>query len=81
MSWDDLRQDLRERMTTEQASLVRQLRVDQELTWRGVAEDFYDAHPNELYGLDLRGNQGVGMDLCEAAATILGEDPESAPWN
>ena len=81
MSWDDVRQDIRDRMTEGQAAMVRRLRVDRDLTWRGVAEDFYDERPEELYGLDLRGNQAVGEYLCEAAAAILGEDAESPPWN
>jgi hypothetical protein len=66
MGWRDLQQELRSRMTREQASLVRRLRVEERLTWSGVAEEFYDERPDELYGADLRGNQGVGMFLCEA---------------
>ena len=42
------------------------------LTWRGVADAFYDRFPNELYGEEMRQNQGAGMLLCEAAAAVLG---------
>jgi hypothetical protein len=69
--WNAVRSEIATRMTAEHAATVERLRVEQELTWRGVAEVFDDEFPRELYDPSLRGNQGVGMFLCEVAAEVL----------
>lgn len=68
-------------MTAEQAKAVREMRVHQELTWRGVADEFTERFPDADYARGLAGNQILGMALCEAAALKLGEDPNAEPWN
>ena len=80
-SWSEFADRIAALITDEQANTVRALRVDHELTWRGVSEEFYTRFPNALYGADLVGNQAIGDYLCRAAAHRLGEDPDSAPWN
>ncbi|MEV0403737.1 hypothetical protein [Actinoallomurus sp. NPDC050550] len=63
-------------LTSEQVVQIRAWRVDQEMTWRGVAQAAADA-----WGSDHGGNQIAGEELCRAAALVLGEDPSSDPWN
>ena len=63
-------------MTPERARFIRRLRVNDELTWRGVA-----AACSEAWTTDWESNQGVGMFLCDAAAECLDEDPNAEPWN
>lgn len=63
-------------LTALQAARVRTWRVDQEFSWRMVAE----AAANE-WGWGSFGNQIFGEELCRAAAQVLGQDPRSAPWN
>jgi hypothetical protein len=74
--WLRFRDRLAEWMTPERAAFVRRLRVDDDLTWRGVAGECSAA-----WGTDWDENQGVGMFLCEIAARLLGEDPDAPPWN
>lgn len=69
--WEAFADELRAAMTVDQAVVVEQLRLSG-LTWRGVANAFYDRFPEELYGEEMRQNQGAGMLLCEAAAAVLG---------
>ena len=63
-------------MTADKAAQVRGWRVDEELTWRGVATLASDA-----WGPDFTDNQLYGRELCVAAARALGEDPDAEPWN
>lgn len=64
-------------MTRELAVKIRRLRVaDQNLTWRGVAGSI-SSELNLSHGT----NQLFGRDLCNAAAKLLGEDPNEEPWN
>jgi hypothetical protein len=63
-------------LTSERVAQIRAWRVDQEMTWRGVAQAATDA-----WGSDHGSNQLAGRELCRAAATALGEDPYSEPWN
>jgi hypothetical protein len=74
-------------LTKEQAELIKKLRVtgydfgDGKLctgTWRWVAARFAEFYP------DLRvcpGNQIEGIDLCNAAMQILGEELYGNGWN
>ena len=60
----------------ELAQLIRAWRVDEEQTWREIA-DRVTSH------LDLprSTNQIAGRNLCLKAARLLGEDPDAEPWN
>jgi len=63
-------------MTTEDAKIIREFR--QGATWRGVARLAAERWPERGY---CNGNQLEGMELCKAAARVLGEDPWKEPWN
>lgn len=60
------------------AAWVRDLRVRQRLTWRGVARAC-----GRRWGGDWRPieNQLMGLALCQRAAELLGEDARTPPWN
>ncbi|MBC8276209.1 MAG: hypothetical protein H8E40_14745 [Chloroflexi bacterium] len=58
------------------ASLVRQLRVEKNLSWRAVAR-YYSI----VWSAPWCGNQIAGMVICEKAAKLLGEDFLRPPWN
>jgi hypothetical protein len=68
--WNDV-----DAMTLDQARLVRALRVDRGLTWRSIADECSGP------GDDWAEGQVVGRMLCERASVLLGEDPNSHPWN
>ncbi len=68
-------------MTRDQATAVRELRVDGQQTWRGVAGSFCERFPDAAFTLGLTEDQGLGVALCSAAAWLLGEDPNAEPWN
>ena len=63
-------------MPKEQASFIRKLRVEENGTWRYVAETCN----NEWEG-NWGSNQLAGMALCERAAILHGEEYTSDPWN
>lgn len=63
-------------LTPERAQQVRQWRAGQGCTWRAVA-----AHADATWDTAWNGNQLFGMDLCEASARMLGENPAAEPWN
>ena len=63
-------------MTVDQATFVRQLRVDHEYTWRAVARACAAAWQTEWGS-----NQFAGIAICERAAALLGERPYRPPWN
>lgn len=63
-------------MTLERAEYVRWLRVEQECSWRAVAQ----RTANQWLG-GWGSNQLVGEELCIVAARLCGEDPQSEPWN
>ena len=63
-------------LTAQQVAQVRSWRVDQDMSWRAVAEA-----AAEVWGWGYGGNQIFGEELCEAAAHALGQDPWSEPWN
>jgi hypothetical protein len=64
------------KLTSKHVAQIRAWRVDQEMTWRAVAQAATDA-----WGSDHGSNQPAGEELCCAAAIALGEDPNSEPWN
>lgn len=63
-------------ITPEMAARIRTWRVDEDLSWRAVAQAASD-----LWGSGFGSNQLYGEDLCVAAAKVLGEDPHQEPWN
>lgn len=79
--WGDIETEIEASITREQAWAVREMRVDDGLTWRGVSDSFSGRFGEALYEIALAGNQIVGMLLCRAAAVELGEDPDADPWN
>ncbi|MDP2729162.1 MAG: hypothetical protein Q8O55_01610 [Dehalococcoidales bacterium] len=58
------------------ANMIRQLRVEEDCSWRAVAR-----FTSKLWGTSWGGNQIAGMVLCEKAAKLLGEDFMEPPWN
>jgi hypothetical protein len=69
-----------ETMTKKQAEKVREWRVNDDCTWRGIAqmawnEGWFDRR------WDPPSNQLMGMDLCEKAARFFGENYMEPPWN
>lgn len=71
--------EVRQLLTSiEQAHEVRQLRVDEELTWRGVAEVL---QARWMARVGQGDEQSLGATLCHVAAELLGEDPDGEPWN
>lgn len=63
-------------LSEERAKQIRKWRVEDEMTWRAVAQAATDA-----WGSAHGSNQLFGEELCHAAAVMLGEDPSSEPWN
>jgi hypothetical protein len=63
-------------LTIEMAAQIRRWRIDEDMSWRAVAEAASD-----LWGSDYGSNQIYGMDLCAVAADMLGEDSGKDPWN
>ncbi|MEU6070134.1 MULTISPECIES: hypothetical protein [Streptomyces] len=63
-------------ITTEMAVQIRTWRVDEDFSWRAVAQA-----ASELWGSEYGSNQIYGEDLCAAAAQVLGENPYQKPWN
>ncbi len=62
------------------AHLVKQLRCDEEYSWRAIARwaSFAWGVP---WNVPWGGNQIAGMVICEKAAKALGEDFMKEPWN
>src|SRR5690606_14958560 len=75
-----LRGQISRRMTTDRAREIRRLRVEERLSWRGVARATADAWGQEAIW-EPRSNQVAGLILCETAARLLGEDYLEDPWN
>ena len=67
------------------AERVRKARVNDGVSWRGVAQEIYDLVSTTidpaLIPWSPPSNQLMGMALCEAAAKKLGEDYMKEPWN
>jgi len=64
--------------TTDDALIVRGLRVDQGLSWRAVGEDMRGRWETLVGKGDT---QSLGATICHVAAELLDEDPDSEPWN
>ena len=65
-------------ITKERADYVRKLRVEEDYTWRAVAQDCYDEWKGDW---SPPSNQIMGMMLCEVAAGFFGENYMQEPWN
>lgn len=64
------------------ANRVRQWRVDEQGSWRHVAQRAHEAWNGARdRSWDPPSNQLMGIALCQRAAQLLGEDPDAAPWN
>ena len=84
MSWMEFGREIETRMTPELAARVRELRCGGDRkSWRGVSRAVFDFSESEILSdyAEMRGEQPLGMFLCEAAARALGEDPNKEPWN
>lgn len=78
-------------LSSDQIALVRRLRVEEGCSYRAVAEACFEAwdaeaHRRVWFGDDRDGgagpsNQGIGMEICHAAAKRLGEDWTQPPWH
>ena len=82
---------IRDVVTLERAKVIKGMRSGSEeyplnehedgFTWREIAyecyEKWHDDYPQ--WDLGLRGNQLLGMDLCEAAGEMF-EDPKWTNW-
>ena len=64
------------RLDRETAKLVKQLRVEEDFSWRAIAR-WCAMRWKAPWG----GNQIAGMTICEKAAKLLGEDFLKEPWN
>jgi capsid protein len=65
-------------ITKQKAEFIRKLRVEQDYTWRAVAQACYDEWKGNW---TPPSNQIMGMMLCEVAASFFNEDYMSDPWN
>lgn len=63
-------------LTSDQTQQIRAWRVDEEMSWRAIAQAASDT-----WGMPYGSNQLFGEDLCRAAAEALGEDFTKEPWN
>ena len=82
MTWAEIEKLVHAQMTPELAQRVRALRVGTNLTWRGVCSAIFD-YPEAALLQELtfmRGDQPLGMFLCEAAAESFGEDAREGAW-
>ena len=61
-----------------QARIIRVLRVEENCSWRAVAEACYNVGWGKW---SPPSNQIMGMALCQRAAQLLGQDYEKEPWN
>ena len=72
-----------EPFTGKHMKLVRDLRCNNEMTWRGVADYCHDVFGNEIGNANWDAvpfNQLAGEDLCEMSSEYHMEDHNGAPW-
>lgn len=65
-------------VTLERAKEVRELRCKKKHSWRAVA---LECHQQWEGSWGPPSNQIMGIELCAAAAEMLGEDRNELPWN
>lgn len=63
-------------ITRDRAEQIRVWRVDEKYSWRGIA-----SAATKWWGTYDETHQMIGVELCRAAAELLGEDHEADPWN
>jgi len=68
------------KMSKNRAVRIRQLRIDEDYTWRAVASQSYKDWAGDAdWQPDC--SQFAGMALCESAAKMFDEDYRKKPWN
>lgn len=77
---------LRKIIRQEHAEEARRIRIDEEFSWRAVAQYCYDHwhKPCDCEGncwWHPTSNQIIGMAICEIAAEFFNEDYMEAPWS
>lgn len=65
-------------MNEKRATMIRDMRVNDDFSWRKIADSCYDEFTHVWAP---RSNQLAGMALCEAAAEFFNEHYMNAPWN
>lgn len=73
--------ELTKSMGRGQATRIRIFRVEQHMTWRGVARACSGLQWPNLRGWQPPSNQIMGMVLCERAAAFFNENFREPPWN
>lgn len=86
LGWTNEKPMLRRYMSEELALKVRGWRVDDEMTWRSIAKEWGDtvtplAESDKEAFKFWNEHQMFGLEICEIAAEILGEDANAEPWN
>ena len=67
-------------LTIEDAKFIRQLRVELSIRWKDIAGICRVAWEDRACWDETK-DQYAGMDLCEYAAEMLGEDYQEEPWD
>lgn len=82
-AWQRVAAVLAQGMPREMTEDVRRWRCERALTWRSLAGEWTNIHGRELFNWpdELKEHQDLGVDLCEAAAKVFGEDYLVPPWN
>jgi hypothetical protein len=62
-------------LNEERAHFIKDLRVNNDYTWRAVAREY-----SEKYMDEVSSNQLLGIELCMSAMEFLGEKIDSG-WN
>jgi|TARA_Y100000588_G_C13736956_1_gene703917 hypothetical protein len=71
----DFKDELRPLISLEAAKWIKYLRVDEEYSFRGIAEECAIKW-DKGWGT----NQILGEDLCAVAIEVLGDDPQKDGW-
>lgn len=64
-------------ITKEKALFIRSLRTDKLYSYDAIADEC----KKQIKNADWEISESVGKYLCEIAANILGENPDTSPWN
>jgi hypothetical protein len=67
----DFKEEIKTHMTLERAKRVRQMRVEEDYSFRVLAREC-----SESWDTDWGENQIFGEDICAVAMQLLGEKPE-----
>jgi hypothetical protein len=80
-TFNDYRKICRDKMTHEQATYVRLIRVVEGYSWRAVASSCAARQWDGWPVWEPPSSQPMGMALCERAASFFGENYRKEPWN